>query len=84
MDKKVAISKYRDKFIKFNLKEECLYIKSDLDFHLEKIFINGEYETFSYTISVRSRCNRVKRVIETLDDFGIKIIIKIEKICLEE
>ncbi len=84
MNKKVAISKYRDKFTRFNLEEECFYIKGDLDSYLEEIFIDGEYKTFSRIISVRSRCSRVKRVMETLDDFGIEIMIKIEEICLEE
>ncbi len=84
MDKKVAISKYRGKITRFNLEEECLYIKSDLDFYLEEVFINGEYETFSRIIFVRSRCSRVKPVIEIFDDFGIEVMIKIEEICLEE
>ena len=66
------------------MEEKYLYIKDDLDSYLEEIFINGEYETFSRIVSVRSRCNRVKRVIKTFDDFGIEVITKIEKICLEE
>ncbi len=66
------------------MEEEYLYIEGDLDFYLEEVFINGEYETFLRIISVRSRCSRVKRVMETLDDFDIEIIIKIEEICLEE
>jgi len=84
MDKKVAISKYRGKFTRFNLEEECLYIKGDLDSYLEEVSIDGEYETFSRIVSVRSRCSRAKRVMETFDDFGIEIMVKIEEICLEE
>jgi hypothetical protein len=84
MDKKIAISKYRGKFTRFNLEEECLHIKGDLDSYLKKAFINGEYETFSRIASIRSRCSRAKRIMEILDDFGIKTMAKIEKICLEE
>jgi len=84
MDKKVAISKYRGKFTRFNLEEECFYIEGDLDFYLEEIFIDGEYETFSRIIFIKSRCSRAKRVIKTLNDFDTKIIAKIEEICLEK
>ncbi len=66
------------------MEEKYLHIKSDLDFYLEKVFIDGEYEIFSRIIFVRSRCSRIKRVIDALDDFGTETITKIEKICLEE
>jgi hypothetical protein len=84
MDKKIAISKYRGKFTRFNLEEECENIEASLNSHLAEASINGEYVTFSRSTSIRSRCSRAKRIIKTLEDFGTKSMAKIEEICLEE
>jgi hypothetical protein len=84
MDKKVAISKYRGKFTRFNLEKECENIKVLLNSHLAEASIDGEYVTFSRSISIKSRYNRAKKIIEILENFGTESITKIEEICLEK
>jgi hypothetical protein len=84
MDKKIATSKYRGKFTRFNLEEKCKDIEASLDSYLAETSIGGEYVTFSRSTSINSRCSRAKKIIKTLEDFGTESMAKIEKICLEE
>jgi hypothetical protein len=84
MDKKIATSKYRGKFTRFNLEEECEDVEASFNSYLAEASIGGEYVTFSRSAFIRSRCSRAKRIIETLEDFGTEFMAKIEEICLEE
>jgi hypothetical protein len=66
------------------LEEECEDVEASFNSYLAEASIGGEYVTFSRSTFIKSRCNRAKRIIETLKDFGTEFMAKIEEICLEE